>query len=596
MFQHVLSQCTLIAFFSFLFQKNLRGFRIAGLYYNIGEYSSALEYIQRYISANDTNPAAYKLLGQCYEKLKRPDKQLPAYQRSLELDKKQTDLLVEVCKLLQNNELSDVTPAKARYWYELAESRNIHDSAVLNLKLKFMNGGDQTGVQDIILKEIVRRPHDIALRIRLVYYYLDQNRIDDAFKYVTDIEMKPNQRFRNSIDWYQTVSLVLDKYKERNSATISKNWPYWLQHVTTIERQLFLSLSRSPKENYTISNNLLDATNLLFELDQSLNTVTTSCTFPESERELASQFLSHFRGQLCLHAASLLFKREADQPSRGNWNETTKTALPLLLLAHNLGAVDNNQVWLRNASESTKQLIDLWQAQSSFRVSQATRTLQSCISVNSNSDNPVLANLRKICNDKYSVWSNQDDVLNEIRSIAADSDWRKKLHRNLFNKKDQQTAISGSNLVKSKAFESPTFDWPDVNASSSVELKAQEADPSSLAHQVYLALGVDNRKNSKQSQNTIDPDFKCTLFKNLNYSTSNSMNCTAETLNQLDIEAFLYATTLQTKRNITMDNTMLPGTPGADGNKPKILPYANMANILCTEEQSEWWTAAYKVR
>lgn len=84
-----------------------------------------MEYLQRYIKHNDQNPDAYKLLGQCYEKLKLPDKQLFAYQRSLELDKKQTDLLVEVCRLLQNNEFPGVTPAKARYWYELAESRNL---------------------------------------------------------------------------------------------------------------------------------------------------------------------------------------------------------------------------------------------------------------------------------------------------------------------------------------------------------------------------------------------------------------------------------------------------------------------------------------
>lgn len=85
---------------------------ISILYYNIGEYNKALEYIQRYIQSDDTKASAYKLLGQCYEKLKRPDKQLAAYQRSLELDKKQTELLVEACKL-KSNELSDGTSAKA---------------------------------------------------------------------------------------------------------------------------------------------------------------------------------------------------------------------------------------------------------------------------------------------------------------------------------------------------------------------------------------------------------------------------------------------------------------------------------------------------
>ncbi|XP_031625678.1 E3 SUMO-protein ligase RanBP2-like [Contarinia nasturtii] len=574
-------------------ERNLRGYRIAQLYFNIGEYNSALEYIQRYIQANDKNAAAYKVLGQCYEKLKRPDKQLFAYQRSLELDKKQSDLLIEICKLLQNNDLSDVTPAKARHWYELAESRGIHDPAVLNLKLKFTDGTDQGIVQDMILKEIVRRPLDIGLHTRLVDHFLQQNRIDEAFKYVLDIEMKPNNKFRNSTDWYAAVSAVLEKYKAKNAATLNKNWTYWLQLISSIERQLFLTLTRSPKDVNAIDYNLLEATNLLFELDQNLNKVATACSFPDSERDLFADFLIHFRGQFALHAASLLFKRAIETSVRANFLETTKTTLPLLLLAFNFGTIDGNQLWLRNASEATKRLIDLWQAQSSFRVLQVARTLQSCISSGSSTENAVLANLRKICTDKYSVWSNKDDVLNEIRSIVADSDWRKKLYRNLFvTNKEHQNAVSGSHLVKSSAFEKPTFEWPDKNKLNALELKAQEADPSNLSHLVYLTLG----NSFDQTEITIEPDFKCGLFQKLKYSTKNLINCSADTLNQLDIHTFLFAATLQTKRSISMNNTLLgSNVPTLDTNKPKMLPYTNMANILATEEQSEWWTAAYKI-
>lgn len=500
-------------------------------------------------------------------------------------------MLVEVCKLLQNTELSDVTPAKARYWYELAESRNIHDPAILNLKLKYSGGNDQAGVQDIIFNEIARRPYDIGLRIRLVHFFLDQNRIDDAFKYVSDLQLNSNIKFRQSMDWNSTVSRVLDKYKEKHAATISTNWPYWLQRISTVERQLFLTLMQTPKDSNAIDHNLLEATNLLFELDQYLNKIVT-CNFPESERDLASEFLSHFRGQLSLHAASLLFKRETEQSTRGNWSEITKTTLPLLLLAYNFGTISSNQLWLRNASEATKQLIDLWQAQSSFRVLQAARILHSCISSCGNSDNPILENLRRICTDKYSVWSNADDILKEIRSIVADSDWRKKIYRIIFKNREHQNAISSSHFIKNSAFDTPTFEWPDLHSLVVFELKSQEADPFNLAHVVYLALGNNLRSNTKQI--TIDPYFNCVLFKNLNFSVANLMNCGAETLTQLDIDIFLYAATLQAKRIITMENTLV-GTPTPDANKPKLLPYSNMANTLCTSEQNEWWTAAYKV-
>lgn len=573
--------------FVVFFQKNTRGYRISGLYFNIGEYSSALEYIQKYISSNNRNAAAYKVLGQCYEKLKRPDKQLQAYQRSLELDKKQTDLLVEVCKLLQSNELSDVTPAKARFWYELAESRNVTDPAVLNLKLKFMDNGDVAGMQDIILKEIFRRPLDIGLHTQLVYHYLGQSRVDDAFKYVTDNELKPNNnKFRNSSDWCKTVMRVLEAYKEKHLASIQKNWPYWLQLIITIERQLFLALLDSSEHSQA------DATNLLFELDSNLGKVAKICKIPEADRELSSEFLVFYRGQFCLHAASLLFKRHTDSP---NWLGTTKSALPLLLFAYNFGTIESNQMWLKNASETSKQLIELWKVQSSFRVAQAARTLHSCVSTNNTSDNAVLANFRKICMDKYSGWSNADDVLNEIRSIVADSDWRKKTYRQLFRTNEQQNAMGESCFVKTTAFEQPNFSWPDTSRLAVHELKSQQADPSNLGILVYLAMNSDCRSGAKPNEVTIDPAFKCVLFPNLKFTATNLVTCSAETLNQLDIDTFIYATTLQAKRNVMMGNTMLNGAQ-PETNKPKILPFANMASTLSTDEQKDWWTAAYKVR
>lgn len=543
---------------------------------------------------DDKHPAAHKMLGQCYEKLKRPDKQLKAYQRSLELDKKQTDLLIEVCKLMQNNELSDVTPAKARYWYEMAESRNIHDSAVLNLKLKFSQTGDNVAVQDIILKEIVRRPFDSGLRIRLVQHYLDQNRIDDAFKYVHDLEIKSIPKLRNSNEWYATMTQVLDKYKEKYSASIHKNWPYWLMLITVLERQLYLALSRTPKDSNSINQNFTTATTLLFEFDQNLYKAATSCSFPDAELNLASEFLAHFRGQLCLHVASLLFKRESDQSTHDTWLQTTKMSLPLLLLAFNCGSVNKNQQWLKTASETTVQLVNVWHSQSNFRLSQAGRTLQSCISASTTADNAVLANLRKIgLDNKYSLWSNQDDLLNEIRSNVADTEWRKKIYRVFFKNKEHLDAASGSHFLKSGALKTPTYDWPDSDALSILEENAQSAEPSSLSHMVYLTLCRNN--TWKDTTITINPKSRCVLFGKLSFSIQNLMNCSAESLNQLDIDTFVYAATIQAKRKLTVENTMLNVKATNNLHKPKMLPFANMASDLATEDQSDWFEAAYKV-
>lgn len=252
----------------------MRCYNFARQYFKIGEYKAAEHYVSLYLSTNDNCAAAHKLRGQCFEKLRKPEQQLLAYQRSLELDKKQTDLLVEVCKLLLSDEVSGVTAAKARYWYELAESRNVQDAAVLNLKLKYLNDG--ANITDILLREIVQRPLDIGLRIRLMRNYIEQNRIVDAFKYAYDIEMKQNSKFRNSIDWYVAIGQTLAKYKSEHEPHLDKDWSYWLLLICTLDRHLFLSLAHSSNDSTENAQNLAESVNLLFELDQALNKVILS--------------------------------------------------------------------------------------------------------------------------------------------------------------------------------------------------------------------------------------------------------------------------------------------------------------------------------
>lgn len=582
---------------SFSLQQRNKGYSIARLYYKIGEYTTAIQYLSSYIAANDRNPVVYKFLGECYEKLKKPDKALAAYQRSLELDKKQSDLLIQVCKLLQMDELSNVAASKARYYYELAESRNIQHEAVLYLKLKHLqseqNGsGSPHNIQEIILRD---RPFDIGLRIRLLRNFLDQNKVDDAFNYVYDIEIQQTGQFCNSTEWYMAVKEMLNKYKTTpaNDAKIEQNWPFWLLSLITADRQVYLSLAESPNDSNAVATNLAESTNYLYDLDQMLQLVSTINPCPQHEKELNSQLFSHFRGQLCLHAASLLFKREIAAAPRDQWPETTRKALPLLLLAYNCGVVDNGHPSLRNSSETTKVLINLWNTQSAFRCSQAGRTLISCIDSRSDDSNATLTKLRKICNNKYASWSSADEVLTEIRRATTDSDWRKHIQRQLFTNIAQEASAATSYLVKCAVLQTPTYKWPQTSDLETYEEIAQKVEPSSLSHLVYLALCFDSTKRTKST--AISSDFKCLVFSDLNFATTNSMKYGAETPNKLDVDTFLYAATIQAKRTIEVERSFA-NSATSQLSRPQILPYVNMAPRLCTKEQDNWWKAAYKVR
>jgi hypothetical protein len=65
--------------------------------------------------------------------------------------------------------------------------------------------------------------------------------------------------------------------------------------------------------------------------------------------------------------------------------------------------------------------------------------------------------------------------------------------------------------------------------------------PSSLHHLVWLGLQNVRNSNKKNSGLKPGPDFHCQVFEGLQL-TCNNLNCAGtETLNRLDIDAFLYA-------------------------------------------------------
>jgi hypothetical protein len=72
-------------------------------------------------------------------------------------------------------------------------------------------------------------------------------------------------------------------------------------------------------------------------------------------------------------------------------------------------------------------------------------------------------------------------------------------------------------------------------------LESQKLHPSSLHHLVWLGLHDAPSSNKKNSNLKPGPDFHCRVFEGLQL-TCNNLNCAGvETLNRLDIDAFLYA-------------------------------------------------------
>jgi E3 SUMO-protein ligase RanBP2 len=464
------------------------------------------------------------------------------------------------------------SPARAKYWCELAETENVRDDNVFNLRLKMANKdkkSDGKPVEEMILKEIAARPHDINMRIRMVKHLLDEKRLNEAFKYCFDLEMKFIETFQSSNEWYNTISDVLKQTTSSNDT-----WNSWCMILTTMDKQIYLNLKKDLSLQAIKQNYIKEVTNLLFEFDQVLKKAADALLKLAPVKEMAEEVINHFRGQLALNLAAILFQKQK-VTNNDQWRETTKKCLPLLLFAFQTSIVNTDAFWLKNTTDVIRNLMHHLKKEGAFRCVQAARTILAC---KAKKDDDLTHG------QNYKCWFSIDDIFNQIREICTDTNWRKNLYRLLFANTDQQSKSSSSYFVQNSFFQEPTYETISFNDIESYEDMAQYLYPSSLEHHVYLGLG---RKDLQS--------YKTRTFDGLNLSTSNLINCSPETINRLDIDSFLYCAIIQAKRRLEAEKDSYESFNNKPNEKPLILPAANVVEGLCTEEQNEWWLAAYKI-
>uniref|UniRef100_A0A1B0DDN1 Uncharacterized protein n=1 Tax=Phlebotomus papatasi TaxID=29031 RepID=A0A1B0DDN1_PHLPP len=549
-------------------EKNLRGYTVAKMYYKIGEYPSAQHYVSAYISVKKDNAAAYRLLGKCCMLQKKVENALEAYQKSLQVDAHQPDLVVEVSKILLSDD-SNLTSSKLKFWKDLVlRDESIQDDAVMNLRFKLMSKSSSSHVvEDVIIKEIAKKPNDVNLRISLLKQFLDKKKVSEAFRYVSDIEVKYHGQFLHSLEWYNTVAMVLSTYKKTETTSAVTNKDFCCLYLNALERQIYLNLEADSALASVRGGNVSECARVLFELDQFL--YQFSQVNIDLRAEVAIQLVNYFRGQVCLHAATLLFKR--DFTGNVEWQDAVKSSLVLLLHAYQCGSLEIPDNSMRQVPEVMKHLLDQWQMRSAFRCLQAGRTLLSACQ-------EPRARQKPTEKSPQLPYADREELLMQIRCKCSNSSWRQGLFKLLFKGSDQIGAIGTSYLTTCASLTEPLYELPTTNQIEAYEKTSGLLNPASLQHQVYVRL---------KSRTLSECDF--TGFDCLNFSMSNLINCAPSTLNQLDIETFLYATVIQTRRELELSTQRNPsGLPG-------ILPYANILWKMCSADQSNWWSAAYKI-
>lgn len=388
----------------------------------------------------------------------------------------------------------------------------------------------------MLIAELTARPKDAALHARLLKHYLQTNQIKEALNHSCNVEFSENTFF-NNYAWYSTLAEIL-----KHNFTITNDWLYQLLLLTVRERICVLSLTETPSGS---SKSLIESNELLHAYDQALESVAKAGA-PQGFGEFHASLMQHHRGQFAFHAATYLLKKaKKDQLS---WRDATRCAAPLMLIAWQTVPLDSKVNWLTHAPEKQQIAVHRWYTEGTYRCCQAGHYL--------------LANIQ----DKSQTF------LDRISQCCSGSHWRDKLYEKIFTSRDHLAKIKTSHFV-TNAYNTPVLRLPRRIEVEAYDGDAQKEYPNSLHHFVWTLL---NYKNFAH--------FKCTLFDML---TPTATNLGPETLNKLDIHAFLYCAALTARQRKSSESTYF------SSDKPAVLP-ANITDLLCSLTQMKWWDCAYK--
>ncbi|XP_047533954.1 E3 SUMO-protein ligase RanBP2 [Vanessa atalanta] len=513
-----------------------RAYSVARLYYEVGDYGSCQKYVEQYLTQKSNNAAAHKLLGQAFQKLGEKENALEQYKTSFDIDPTQTCTILDVCELLADEDVV-IDIGRAKFWCEKAESTFPKHPVTFRLREKLLAVADPDpeAVVKLLKSELEVRPKDAVLHARLLKHYVHHNKYKEAFDHSCSIELD-KKLFSNNFAWYETLSEIL-KYNPLKT----NDWLYQLLLLTVKERICNLSLTEIPSAS---TKSLMECNEHLYTYDQAIETIVKSGPSP-GFGEFHTSLLKHHQGQLVFHVATYLLKKAKKEQI--NWRDAKKFSAPLMLLAWQTIPIDSKVNWLTHAPERQQNAVHRWYLEGSYRCSQSGHYLQS------------------IAQDKSQI------LLDQISQLCSGSNWKDKLYEKIFALPEQLAKIKSSYLT------SNVLNIPALRLPRKVEIQAYDDDaqreyPNSLHHFVWLLL---NYKNYA--------DFKCTLFDML---TSTMTSSGPESLNKMDVLAFLFSSALTAQKKRNKMNYMAIDKP--------TLP-ANITDLLCTLPQMKWWDCAYKL-
>ncbi|KAL1421143.1 hypothetical protein MTO96_023318 [Rhipicephalus appendiculatus] len=521
-------------------EKKIRGFNFAKLYFSVKDYESATRYLAEYLAVNDKQASAHKLMGEIHEAAGRLNQALQSYKHSLALEENQKDVILKICEIYSELPADQET---TRYWLERAESLFPGHRIIFKLKESLTRARGEPDVKDmenLITSELVTRPLDVALRVKLLRLLLNSGRVLDAYKHALQAEEEPQfgaEAFY-SLPWQRCLADVFEAYQENQAGPVDES--FLAKYLLTLDQLASLALTNpsssalaaipGPLNGESAKQGERAAVEDAISAIESLDGLLDKAHKKKWTRGGAWDFvLHHVTGQLYLHMATLLLKRAWKE--NYNWQEARSWAAAMLLSAYSLRPPSglSQESWFLALDPARQRLYRHIFLRAHHRLSVSGHIVHALCEVESKSR-----------------W------LSDLKQEACTPEVRKKIYKSLFD--GEGTAswfLHDPTLVKC------AFEFPTIAALQEHDQESQWLHPSSLNHLVWLALHWSSIQD-KKSKGT-EHFFEVRVFERLQREP-HAFNSGGSG----DIEPNGYV-----------------GVPGGDA--------------LCTGPQAEWWNAAYRL-
>jgi len=523
----------------------LKKLDFAKLYREAKCFDLAIEYAREYLKVNPKDHRAYNLLGAASEELEDWGNALKYYKRSVEVQRNQKEILIKIVDVY--SKVCHEEPDVAKVWADKAETIIPCHPAIFNLRWSLLaqcDNKDFEEMEDLLAQELVRRPRESDLHVKLLELYMEKGDFQEAYAHCRSLLF--SHVFQNNKDWLLCSSEVFMQYYQ-NSVGGDENVLSFMYCAYVMCCLMAISFKTST---------VIEARDVFERLDEAGSKVYVmeTSTMSADLQDEFEVFRAEIRGQLYFFLALLNYKMA--QEGEISWSYAARLACPCLVISSSITIPDKKVGWLQRKPYPENERM-LWYDMACLRRSQTDHMLLS------------------IEREMGSEWI--QTRVSDICSRPGKSELIDQLYGDIASNQK-------SLLMMDKEFLMTEYKTPDLELLELCDQVAITGNPGNFDLLIWIGISNHFTRSSKFEA----PKIASELFFGIQFDVNDLENCSPFTLSTLDIEVFIEAVIYSCVDRLLNDDRHQAQC------EPMLLPLA-IRDSLCTNAQSDLWDAAFRL-